>query len=154
MILCKLRDMEPRIRRMEPGDIPAVLSIEEESFSNPWRKEDFLFAIVSPDYEAVVAELEGPVGYAIYRFSGKEVHIGNLAVESSHRRKGVGSALLRHIFEQARRNGAVRATLEVRVSNEAARRFYLAHGFFCVAVRKGYYRKPREDALVMVKLLK
>ena len=68
---------EPRIRRMELGDIPAVLSIEEESFSDPWRKEDFLFAMVSPDYEAVVAELEGPVGYAVYRFSGEEVHIGN-----------------------------------------------------------------------------
>ncbi|HID10248.1 MAG TPA: hypothetical protein EYP17_02965 [Candidatus Latescibacteria bacterium] len=44
---------------------------------------------------------------------------------------------MRHIFEQARRNGVVRATLEVRISNEAARKFYLAHGFFGVAVCRG-----------------
>jgi len=59
-------------------------------------------------------------------------------------RRGVGSTLLIHI---------IRATLEVRISNEAARRFYLAHGLSEVAVRKGYYHNPHEDALAMVKLL-
>lgn len=142
-----------KIRPMELEDLPAVLSIEEEAFSDPWREEDFLFAMVSPDFEAIVAQLEGPVGYAVYRSSGGEVHLGNLAVESSHRRKGIGSALLKHIFERARRSGAFRVVLEVRSSNEAARMFYLANGFIEAGVRRGYYRKPREDAIVMVKYL-
>ncbi|HID10737.1 MAG TPA: ribosomal-protein-alanine N-acetyltransferase [Candidatus Latescibacteria bacterium] len=141
------------MRQLELDDIPAVLSIEKGSFSNPWNEEDFLLAIVNLNYEAIVAELDGLVGYAVSWFSKEEMHIGNLAVAKAYRRRGIGSALLSHILDLAKQRNIIRATLEVRVSNEAARRLYLAHGFFETGVRKGYYENPHEDALVMVKFL-
>ena len=40
-------------------------------------------------------------------------------------------------------------TLEVRESNDSARRLYDAHGFVVVGRRKNYYQDDREDAVVM-----
>ena len=143
-----------KIRQMKFDDISAVLFIEKESFSNPWNEEDFLLAIVNPNCEAIVADLEGLVGYAVSWVSKEEVYIENLVVAKAYRRRGIGSALLSYILNRAKQNHIIRATLEVRVSNEAARGLYLAHGFSEVAIRKGYYNNPYEDALVMVKFLK
>ena len=78
-----------------------------------------------------------------------ELHINNLAVRPSLRRRGVASALLRHILAEGARRGAIRATLEVRRSNEAARVLYERFGFSVSAVRHDYYTHPVEDALVL-----
>ena len=80
-----------------------------------------------------------------------ECHITNVTVSPDTRRKGVGQFLLEGIIEQARRQGAVRATLEVRVSNMAAVRLYEKFGFVSVAMRRKYYPDNGEDALVMWK---
>ena len=61
----------------------------------------------------------------------------------------MGTALLRHVLAEARRLGARRATLEVRASNEAARRFYERLGFYVAATRRNYYTNPVEDALIL-----
>ncbi len=56
---------------------------------------------------------------------------------------------MRRVLTEARRLGAVRATLEVRASNQAARRFYEAMGFAVTATRPRYYTDPTEDALIL-----
>jgi ribosomal-protein-alanine N-acetyltransferase len=61
----------------------------------------------------------------------------------------MGTALIRRVFHEAARMGARRATLEVRRSNEDARRLYERLGFYVAAVRPHYYSKPVEDALVL-----
>ena len=143
-----------QIRPMMLEDLPAVLRIEREAFSNPWRTRDFAAAIEAPDCRAIVGSSLGRlVGYAVSWFLREEVHIGNLAVAEPHRREGIGSALLRYILKQAEQEHIVRITLEVRASNEAAQRLYRAYGFSEVALRKAYYSHPREDALVMMKVL-
>jgi len=67
----------------------------------------------------------------------------------AHRRQGLGRALLAHVLATGRAIGAPRATLEVRASNTAAIALYSAAGFFQAAVRRDYYSKPIEDALVL-----
>ena len=78
-----------------------------------------------------------------------ELHINNLAVLPADRRAGVATALLQPCFEGGARLGAVRATLEVRKSNDPARLLYERLGFAVAGVRRAYYTKPVEDAIVL-----
>jgi ribosomal-protein-alanine N-acetyltransferase len=70
-------------------------------------------------------------------------------VRPQFRGRGIGTALLHHVLAEARQLGARRATLEVRASNEAARRLYERLGFYVAAVRRNYYSHPVEDALIL-----
>jgi ribosomal-protein-alanine N-acetyltransferase len=65
------------------------------------------------------------------------------------RRAGAGTALLHHVLREGARLGAVRATLEVRRSNEPARILYERFGFSVAGIRRAYYSKPVEDAIVL-----
>jgi ribosomal-protein-alanine N-acetyltransferase len=78
-----------------------------------------------------------------------ELHINNLAIAPARRGGGAGTALLREVLREGARLGARRATLEVRRSNEAARRLYERLGFSVAGVRRAYYSSPVEDALVL-----
>jgi ribosomal-protein-alanine N-acetyltransferase len=78
-----------------------------------------------------------------------ELHINTLAVHPRWRRQGVASQLLTHVLDDAVQKGAEKATLEVRRSNEAARRLYAALGFSEAGVRRNYYASPEEDALIL-----
>lgn len=78
-----------------------------------------------------------------------ELHINNLAVRPEWRRQGVARELLTSVVERSLASGAQRSTLEVRSSNEAARRLYESFGFRLSGVRKGYYTNPTEDALIL-----
>ena len=68
-------------------------------------------------------------GFCAFWLVVDEIHINNVALRPAYRGQGLGTALMRHVLTEARRLGAVRATLEVRASNEAARRFYEGLGF-------------------------
>jgi ribosomal-protein-alanine N-acetyltransferase len=78
-----------------------------------------------------------------------ELHINNLAVLPAWRRTGVATSLLDHVIREGVRMGAHRATLEVRRSNEPARRLYERFGFSVAGVRRAYYTNPVEDAIVL-----
>ena len=77
------------------------------------------------------------------------MHINNLALRPQFRAQGIGTALLRHALAEARGLGARRATLEVRASNDAARRLYGRLGFYVAGTRRNYYTSPVEDALIL-----
>jgi ribosomal-protein-alanine N-acetyltransferase len=141
---------------MRIRDIEEVVAIERASFRDPWSPGAFAAEATAQEGRswAWVVEAEGSVvGYLVAWPVAEEVHLANLAVHPRWRRRGIGSFLLRHLLERARERGAAWVALEVRVSNEAARRLYERFGFRAVAVRKGYYQKEREDALVMMRHL-
>ncbi|HVB32922.1 MAG TPA: ribosomal protein S18-alanine N-acetyltransferase [Patescibacteria group bacterium] len=91
----------------------------------------------------------GAVGFVVARSAADEMEILNLAVLPAARRRGVATALLRAALDHGRRAGSRRAYLEVRESNQAARRLYERSGFVIVARRPRYYRYPEESALLM-----
>lgn len=141
----------PQIVPMTGYDIEAALDIERRAFSIPWTRRAFEEAL-RPEYSAVVARRgDLTVGYGIAWGGHGQMHIVNLAVHEDFRRQGIGVALLRHILDAAREMSLARAALEVRVSNVAAIALYESQGFRKVALERGYYRDPREDAVIMVK---
>jgi ribosomal-protein-alanine N-acetyltransferase len=86
-------------------------------------------------------------------FIEDDAHINTIAAVAGYERKGVGRALLEDGIAAAIARGSTRITLEVAVGNEAARAFYLTFGFAPLGIRKQYYQKTGEDALVLVKYL-
>jgi [ribosomal protein S18]-alanine N-acetyltransferase len=141
--------IEP-VRSLEQVD--AVLAIEEVSFTNPWTREMYLSELENPgvSYCYVASDGEGrSIGFCSFWRVLDELHINNLAVIPEHRRAGVASALLNFVLEEGARLGARRATLEVRRSNDPARYLYERFGFTVAGVRRGYYTRPAEDALVL-----
>lgn len=135
---------------MKPTDLEEVLAIEEASFSTPWSRAAFERLLRKSGAGALVAEAgTAVVGYALYWTVADEAELGNLAVRPDVRRRGVGRRLVRAVEEAARQSGAEALYLEVRESNEGARALYGELGFRNVARRRGYYRSPAEDALVL-----
>lgn len=139
---------------MTVGHLEPVLAIEREAFPNPWRRDDFEYALGRLNgYAAVACLSSGPVGYAVGFFVKREFHLANLAIKKELRRRGLGSAFLEGIITCAKDRGAKAITLEVRMSNAPAQALYERAGFSPVAIREKYYSRPREDALVMIKML-
>ena len=134
------------------SQIDDVLAIEAESFTNPWTREMYVSELenkgVSVCYLACDARGEA-VGFCSFWRVLDELHINNLAVRPDFRRQGVATRLLAFVLAEGARLGAKRATLEVRRSNDAARLLYERFGFRVAGVRRGYYTKPVEDALVL-----
>src|SRR5215217_4575754 len=130
-------------------DLDGVLAVEEESFTNPWTKEMYAWELQNRSvcHIFVVRTPECAVaGFCAFWLVVDEIHINNVAIRPQYRGRGIGTAVMQHVLAEARRLGARRATLEVRASNEPARRLYERLGFYVAAVRSNYYSSPVEDA--------
>ncbi len=140
-----------------PADLEGVLEIDRESFSAPWTREMYEQELQDARHAfvAVLRTASEPVAaYCSYRLVAGEVQINNLAVRKAFRRTGLGRALVAFVLRHGVGADATLAVLEVRRSNEAARRLYAGFGFVESATRANYYANPEEDALVMVRDLR
>lgn len=139
-----------RVRAVRGSDIDAIVAIEQASFGDPWNRNGFVELLGDPRVCFRLAELGGVVsGYVVAWFVLDEGEIGNLAVVAGARRHGVGALLLDAAIAAAREAEVESLYLEVRDSNMAARALYASRGFAEVGRRRDYYRRPREDALVL-----
>ena len=140
--------VEPMRRR----DVPQIMAIEQDSYPQPWTAGVFQSEIeLSRRGERcyVVARLDGQVvGYGGLMFAVGEAHVTNIACGSAHQRTGVGTRLLAELAWEAITRECTALTLEVRVSNTAARALYQRFGFAPAGVRQRYYENT-EDAIVM-----
>jgi len=135
---------------MREADLPAVMRIEGESFSTPWKETTFRSLLNRADTDMFVAELDGRVaGYAACWTVVDQSELGNVAVARDARGHGLGGALVDVVVERVKERGATECFLEVRESNAAAQSLYRQRGFTVVGKRRSYYAKPTEDALVM-----
>ena len=138
------------IRRMEPGDLEQVAELEKLCFSEPWSYGILEAGIHSPYDVYYVYERDGEVwGYCNLRLLAGEGEIQRIAVLPLRRRLGLGRELMEAMLACSRDHQAEAVSLEVRAGNEGARRLYEACGFAAEAVRKDYYRFPKEDAIIM-----
>jgi ribosomal-protein-alanine N-acetyltransferase len=143
------------VRAMKPADIPGVVAIAADCFPRPWPATTYAAELEQGPARALwlVAQAtstpEAVVGYAGMTRVLDEAHVEELAVAPAWRGRGVARKLLRQIVKRARRAGCRVVTLEVRRSNEAARRLYGEQGFVEVGVRSGYYSDNGEDAILL-----
>ncbi len=131
--------------------IPAVAEIERLCFAEPWSEHALELYLGNGAFAmAALAESGTAVGYGGILLAPDEGQILNLAVRPEARRQGAGSAILSALLDEARKRELESVSLEVRVSNQAAIALYKRFGFAVAGTRKRFYRRPAEDALVMV----
>ncbi|MBN2288273.1 MAG: ribosomal protein S18-alanine N-acetyltransferase [Candidatus Glassbacteria bacterium] len=130
--------------------VARVLEIENCCFSQPWREGDFTRLIDNPDSVCLVALARGQVvGYSCCWIVFESAELGNIAVHPDYQCRSVGSRLLKKTVEICRRRRVAALFLEVRTSNRKAIELYELFGFARIGLRRGYYTKPVEDALIM-----
>jgi [ribosomal protein S18]-alanine N-acetyltransferase len=146
-------DMFPVVERLrDASDLDGVLAVEHASFNNPTTREWYESELDRPDvcYVFVIRTVDAPVaGFCAFWKVVDQIHINNLAIHPDFRNRRLGTVLLERVLEVAARLGAPHATLEVRRSNDAARRLYERAGFALAGVRTSYYTNPIEDALIL-----
>lgn len=135
-------------------DLDGVMEVERLSFLTPWSREAFASELLQTYTVYLVAKAAGKV----IAFGGMHVvwedsHVTNVAVHPLWRGKGLGERMMLELIDRAIAKGAIRMTLEVRVSNTTARNLYEKLGFITKpgAIRKGYYTDTGEDAVIMWK---
>lgn len=141
--------MELSVRFMAAADASLCAALAAAG-AEPWTESQLLSELQSPAARLFVAEGEGGVlGFAVFQLAADEASLYALNVDPAARRKGVGAALLAGALGALRAEGAARCFLEVRAANAPALALYRRLGFAAAGVRRGFYRDPPDDAVVM-----
>jgi ribosomal-protein-alanine N-acetyltransferase len=139
------------LRDMTADDVTAVEVLERRLFPvDAWPMQMFFDELAQVDTRRyVVAEAGGQiVAYAGLMCIEPIADVQTIAVVPEFEGRGIGSAILKELIEEARRRGAVEVLLEVRADNPRAQALYVRFGFEQIHVRRRYYRDGT-DALIM-----
>lgn len=151
-------DRESRVLvPMTLDHLDRVMAIESASHVRPWTRGNFSDSLASGYLAEVLFDADGAlVGYCVAAAGGDETHLLNLSVAPGRRRCGHASSMLRALIARCRTEAVAQLWLEVRVSNEDARRLYRRHGLQEVGLRPRYYPAQSgragsraEDAVLM-----
>jgi ribosomal-protein-alanine N-acetyltransferase len=144
------------IRRMTLDDLERVVQLDHTSFSLPWPESSFKFEITENQFSRCwVAEISDEnkpaliVAMIVLWVIIDEIHIATFAVDPEYRRQGIAQRLLAFSLLDAHKSGGIKAFLEVRKGNLAARALYSKFGFVEIGTRKKYYQDNGEDAVLM-----
>lgn len=137
-------------RNMKRQDAEEVAFLEQMNFQDAWTCKGILETYAQPQSFITVAEEDDEIiGYCIIYFVLDEAEIARIAVHPQKQHKGVGRKLLDYTCKVSREKNICRLMLDVRESNKAARKFYERYGFAEDGIRKKFYEKPTEDAILM-----
>lgn len=162
------------IRTASEADIDLLAGLEQQCFDDPWSPEMIrdsfhtgldtwlLLTEVLEEPEKEPEEETGKeagetaaaytgaiAGYCVFRIIAGEGELFRIGVRPDLRGLGYGKKLMDGLVNNSRKNGVTAVTLEVRESNLAARNLYKIYGFEETCIRKGYYVKPAEAAVIM-----
>lgn len=143
------------IREAVKEDLGTIVELEQQLFpADPWPESAYLYEMdENPFAFLYVYEEDGRViGYADLWITYEQAQLANIAVAKDAWGKGIGTALLDYCVKQANEKGCEVLSLEVRVSNQRAKRLYEKNGFIKAAIRRHYYENG-EDAELMIKPL-
>lgn len=140
------------IIQMDEAWTGRVAELEKVCFSTPWSEQSIAQELHNPlSLWLLAVEGESLAGYVGSQTVMGETDMMNLAVAPQRRRQGIGRRLVEELTARLARMGSRSLTLEVRASNVPARALYEAMGFVQTGLRRGYYRSPREDGLILRK---
>jgi [ribosomal protein S18]-alanine N-acetyltransferase len=137
-------------RPMTKDDLDEVMAIERSAYRYPWSSGFFLQELQVACARSILAEIDGRIcGYVLFWLLPGSIDVHNLAIAPQLRRLGIARMLMRQVVATAGAQAATRVTLEVRLSNEPAKKLYASMGFVQTGLRKGYYSDDGEDAFTM-----
>lgn len=141
-----------KIVRMKPSHVAQVAELEKVCFSDPWSEKSIAGELENELSCWLVAEEDSRVaGYVGSQTVMGETDMMNIAVHPDFRRQGLAEVLVSSLIKELCGLNSKSLTLEVRASNDPARKLYAKLGFAQIGKRPNYYRNPREDALILRK---
>lgn len=145
--------MDYTVRKLHEDDLGQVVAMENSTQVVPWTSKIFHDCYYAGYPGWVVEYQQKLISFTIIAIHGEECHLLNLCVHPDFQRQGIGSHMLLHAQDSAKKFGAMMIYLEVRESNAKAIALYKKSGFTQINIRKGYYPalEGREDALVFAK---
>ena len=148
-------DLLSGFREMKLDDVPEIMLIENEVYSQPWTEGIFNDCITVGYNCWVYTQQEKIVAYGLVSVAVGEAHILNLCVAPDAQGQGLGKRMLYKLMQLAEERNGNSIFLEVRESNHIARKLYDKEGFNQIGLRKNYYPlgDDREDGLVFAKEL-
>ena len=139
------------IRRARPDDSTGIELLEGLCFPDPWSKKDIFSYICSESGMCFTVIEDGKViGYLIGRIIAPEGEIYRIAVHPDRRCRGIGYRLMSYALKTEKGRGLETVFLEVRSKNAPALFLYESYGFERIGERKGYYKNPDDDAVLMM----
>ena len=142
------------IRPVKTEEASLVQQLEELCFSHPWTLASIEEELAKDNGSFYGAFYEGQLlGYGSMWTVLGQASINNIAVDPQFRKMGLGNRILLALEEDARRNDGDSITLEVRSQNQIAISLYQKNGFEICGCRKGFYRDPEDDGVIMTKQL-
>lgn len=138
------------VRDFSETDLLRISEIESLSINPPWSYKAICDFSECQTSRILVADFSGTIaGYITYSVVLDEVQIANVAVHPDFRRCGIGEKLLTKLYNNSKESNMCLITLEVRQSNTPAINLYTKCGYLECGRRKGYYKSPAEDAILM-----
>lgn len=136
---------------LKKDHIPRIVEIENQSFQEPWSADGFRDILSNPSFQSLgIFSDKVLAGYLFFYIVMDELHVMNVAIDPTFRKKGLGSKLLDRVHELGKGFGVKLAYLEVRETNESALRLYESLGYKKQGRRIKYYAN-QDDALLMYK---
>lgn len=138
--------------RMNEHHVAQVAALEKVCFSDPWSENSIASELRNPlSLWLVAMDGEALVGYVGSQAVMGEADMMNVAVSPDYHRQGIAGELVTRLVEELKGRGNHSLALEVRESNLGAIALYQKLGFTQVGYRPGYYRNPKEGALILRK---
>lgn len=141
-----------RVENLTCSNLDDIINIEKACYGDHhWSRDSFVSELDNPcaKYLVAVDKNNKCVGYIGSWRIFDESHITNVAVHPDYQGKGLGHLLVLSILESCYEDKIKYLTLEVRVSNERAKKLYDSFGFKSLGIRKKYYQDNGEDAIIM-----
>ena len=140
----------PLVSLLTRGDLPDVLAIEKAQFDDPWSLRMLRDELDDRSRRYTKATIDDElVGYLGVMVIDAECHVNTVATAPGVEGSGVATALLLEGIRVVVGAGVRDLTLEVASRNLRAQRLYERFGFAPVGVRRGYYQRSGDDAIVM-----
>lgn len=143
---------EIKILPLEVKNVDDVISIQNNLNIHILSKENILNDLNNSNFKCLMAIYkEEIIGYISFSHIF-DIEIESIIVKSSYQRQGIGTLLLKYVFNFSKENKINNVFLEVRKSNLAAISLYKKMGFKIISIRKKYYENT-EDALILKRQL-
>lgn len=143
------------IVKMNHKHTEVLADLEKLCFSKPWSQKSLDDQVDNPRaYFVTAVENDAILGYGGMHCVAHECYLDNIAVFRHHRNKGVGTAIMSALEDEAILRDSEFMSLEVRASNTRAIELYHKFGFQDEGRRRNFYTEPMEDALILTKWLK
>lgn len=139
-------------RRAIPKDATGISELEDMIFNDAWSYRDVQDLICTEGGMCFCAiDADEVIAYVIGRLIAPEGEIYRIAVREDKRGRGIGYRLLDYAVKTSKGQGLERLFLEVRSKNVPAIKLYTSYGFKQIGLRKGYYKNPADDAVIMLR---